>query len=117
MAEIVIAPPPGQDRRQMDQHFLIGLVALLGAFLLWLNTDPGRRYIVRQINAFETVSGLKVHVGGIEGSVFSSVRLHDLRSPIRAAPLPRLVGRDRLSPFAYFRNHIDIRSLTISKGG
>jgi autotransporter translocation and assembly factor TamB len=42
------------------------VLLLIAAFLVWLNTDPGRRYIVRQINAFETVSGLQVHVGRIE---------------------------------------------------
>ena len=31
---------------------LLGLLVLVGALLLWLNTDPGRRFIVRQINNF-----------------------------------------------------------------
>ena len=34
---------------------LLAIVALIAAFLLWLNTDPGRRFLVNQINAFETV--------------------------------------------------------------
>ena len=93
---------------------LIGLVALLGAFLLWLNTDPGRRFLVSQINAFETVSGLKVQVGRIEGSVFGSLVLHDvaLADPdgiFFRAPTAELDYR----PLAYFRNHIDIRALDI----
>ena len=54
---------------------LAAIVVLLGAFLLWLNTDPGRRFIVGQINAFEAASGLKVHVERIEGSVFGELRL------------------------------------------
>ena len=41
---------------------LLSVLLLILAFLVWLNTDPGRRYIVRQINAFETVSGLQVSV-------------------------------------------------------
>ena len=93
---------------------LLGVVVLLGAFLIWLNTDPGRRFIVRQINAFETVSGLKVHVGRIEGSVFGELVLHDfaLADPdgtFFRAPTAELDYR----PFAYLRNHIDIRSLNI----
>jgi translocation and assembly module TamB len=93
---------------------LAGIVLLLGAFLLWLNTDSGRRFLVRQINAFETVSGLQVRVGRIEGSVFGELRLRDLsladpRGIFFRAPLAEIEYR----PLAYFRNHIDIRSLDI----
>ena len=35
---------------------LLALLLFLGAFALWLNTEAGRRYIVGQINAFETVA-------------------------------------------------------------
>ena len=93
---------------------VLGLLLILGALLLWLNTDPGRRFIVRQINAFETVSGLQVHVGRIEGSVFGELVLHDLalsdpQGVFFRAPTAELDYR----PFSYFRNHIDIRSLDI----
>ncbi len=93
---------------------LLGIVLLIGAFLVWLNTDPGRRFLVRQINAFETVSGLQVRVGRIEGSVFGELTIHDLsladpRGTFFRAPVAEIDYR----PFAYFRNHIDIRSLVI----
>ncbi|HYN46039.1 MAG TPA: hypothetical protein VES64_05055 [Allosphingosinicella sp.] len=90
------------------------LLALIAAFLLWLNTDPGRRFLVRQINAFETVSGLQVHVESIEGSVFGELRLRNLsladpRGTFFRAPVAVLDYR----PLAYLRSHIDIRALTI----
>ena len=93
---------------------LLGVVLLLGAFLLWLNTDPGRRFLVRQINAFETVSGLQVHVERIDGSVFGELRLRNLsladpRGTFFRAPVAELDYR----PLAYLSNHIDIRSLVI----
>lgn len=93
---------------------LLGLLLLLGAFLVWLNSDPGRRYIVRQINGFETVTGLQVRVGRIEGSVFGRMTLHDValadpRGVFFRAPVAELDYR----PLSYFRNHIDIRALTI----
>lgn len=93
---------------------LLGILLLIGAFLAWLNTDPGRRYIVRQINAFETVSGLNVQVGRIEGSVFGEMVLHDVRvsdpkGVFFRAPTAEIDYR----PLAYLRNHIDIRSLVI----
>jgi len=90
------------------------IVLILAASLLWLNTDPGRRFIVRQINNFEAASGLQVHVGRIEGSVFGRMTLHDLtlsdpQGVFFRAPVAELDYR----PFSYFRNHIDIRSLDI----
>nr|MDP8994272.1 hypothetical protein [Pseudomonadota bacterium] len=95
---------------------LLGLVLLIGAFLVWLNTDPGRRYIVRQINNLEMASGLDIDVGRIEGSIFGELTIHDLtlRDPEGTffyAPVAELNYR----PFAYFRNHIDIRSLVIPR--
>ncbi|HYI64454.1 MAG TPA: translocation/assembly module TamB domain-containing protein [Allosphingosinicella sp.] len=93
---------------------LASVVVLIGAFLLWLNTDPGRRFLVRQINAFETVSGLQVEVERIEGSVFGELRLHNLslsdpQGIFFRAPVAELNYR----PLAYLGNHIDIRSLNI----
>ncbi|MGE3396596.1 MAG: hypothetical protein AB7H79_06810, partial [Sphingomonas sp.] len=93
---------------------LLGLVLLLGALAFWLNTDAGRRYVVSQINAFETVSGLQVGVERIEGSIFGELTLHGvtLRDPQGVffyAPEAELDYR----PFAYLRSHIDVRSLVI----
>src|SRR5262245_38594593 len=93
---------------------LIAVLLLVAAFLVWLNSSAGRRYIVTQINAFETVSGLQVRVGRIEGSVFGRLVLHDLsladpQGTFFRAPRAELDYR----PFAYFRNHIDVRSLVI----
>ncbi|MGZ8999344.1 MAG: intermembrane phospholipid transport protein YdbH family protein, partial [Allosphingosinicella sp.] len=93
---------------------LLGILLLIAAILVWLNTDPGRRYIVRQINNFEAASGLQVKVDSIEGSVFGNltlqgVRLSDPRGVFFRASEAEIAYR----PFAYFRNHIDIRSLTI----
>jgi translocation and assembly module TamB len=93
---------------------LVALLLLLAALLVWLNSDPGRRFIVRQINGFETVTGLQVHVGRIEGSVFGEMTLHDLaisdpQGVFFRAPRAELDYR----PFSYFRNQIDIRALTI----
>jgi len=87
------------------------LVALIGAALLVLNTDPGRRFLVDQVNGFETVSGLGVQVGRIDGSIYGGmilrdVRLRDPKGVFATAPRIRLDWR----PFAYLDNHIDIRS-------
>ena len=93
---------------------LLAILFLIGAFLVWLNTDPGRRYIVRQINNLETASGLDIDIQRIEGSIFGDLTIHGLtlkdpRGTFFYAPTAELEYR----PFAYFRNHIDIRDLSI----
>jgi translocation and assembly module TamB len=95
---------------------LAAILALAVAFLVWLNTDPGRRFVVNQINAFETLSGLKVHVGRIEGSVFSRLRLVDLSLADPHGTFFRAPEADLdYRPFGYLRNHIDIRTLDIAR--
>ena len=93
---------------------LAAILVLIGAFLLWLNTDAGRSFIVGQINAFEAASGLKVHVARIEGSIFSEARLVDVTL---SDPQGVFFHADRADidyrPFAYLRSHIDIRTLDI----
>lgn len=94
---------------------LATLVALAAAFLLWLNSDAGHRFIVDRINAMETTSGLKIRVGRIEGSIFSRLTVHDLsiadpRGTFASAPRAEVDYR----PFAYLvGGHIDIRDLDI----
>lgn len=89
-----------------------GLIVLIGAALLLLNTDPGRRFLVDQVNRFETASGLGVQIGRIDGSVYGGmilrdVRVRDPKGVFATAPRIRLDWR----PFAYLRNHIDIRAV------
>jgi len=93
---------------------LAALLALAGAFFLWLNTDSGRAFVVRQINAFESASGLQVHVGRIEGSVFGSLRIHDLsladpQGIFLRAPVADLNYR----PLSYLGSQIDIESFVV----
>lgn len=93
-----------------------GLLVLIAAFLIWLNSDPGRRYIVRQINNLETASGLDIDVGRIEGSIFGELTIREivLRDPEGTffyAPSAEVDYR----PFAYFRNFVDIRRLVMDR--
>ncbi len=94
---------------------LAALVALAAAFLLWLNTEAGHRFIVDRINNMETSSGLKIRVGRIEGSIYSRLTLHEVtfsdpQGNFAAAPRAALDYR----PFAYLvGGRIDIRELDI----
>ncbi|MBV8687582.1 MAG: translocation/assembly module TamB domain-containing protein [Alphaproteobacteria bacterium] len=93
---------------------LAGLIALLLLFWVWLNSDFGRRFVVKQINGLEMASGLNIQVGSIEGSLFGELTIRNLtladpKGRFFAAPEAKMDWR----PLAYFSNHIDIRSLDI----
>jgi translocation and assembly module TamB len=94
---------------------LATLLALAAAFLLWLNSEAGHRFIVDKINAMETASGLKIHVARIEGSIFSRLTIHGLsiadpHGNFASAPRAEVDYR----PAAYLLGgKIDIRDLDI----
>ncbi|HEX5184904.1 MAG TPA: translocation/assembly module TamB domain-containing protein [Allosphingosinicella sp.] len=95
---------------------LAGIILLLGLFILWLNSEMGRSFVARQINKLQTASGLSIHVGRIDGSLFSNLIIHDLRlsdskGPFFTATEARMGWR----PLAYFGNHIDIKSLDVPR--
>lgn len=91
---------------------VVALLLLVGLGLLGLNTDPGRRFVVDQVNRFETASGLRLQVGRIEGSIYGrmvlrDVRVRDPKGVFATAPRIEVDWR----PFAYLNNHIDLRAL------
>ena len=54
------APPPPKPRRSWPRRIarwtgfvILGLVALIGIFLIGLNSDAGRRFVVTQIEKIE----------------------------------------------------------------
>lgn len=95
---------------------LLSIVVLFGAFLLWLNSEMGRGFVARQINKLQMASGLSIHVGKIDGSLFSDLTIHDLRlSDSKGAFFTATEAKMGWRPLAYFGNHIDIRSLTVPR--
>jgi translocation and assembly module TamB len=92
------------------------LILLLLLFWVWLNSDFGKRFVVKQINGLEMASGLDIGVGSIEGSLFGKLTLHNLTL---SDPKGRFFAANQATmdwrPLAYFSNHVDIRSLDIPK--
>lgn len=89
------------------------LVLLLGALIIGINTQPGRDFVAKQINRLELASGLNFRIGRIEGSLFGAmvlrdVQIRDTRGVFATSPQIAVDWR----PFAYLRDHVDIRSLT-----
>ncbi len=94
---------------------ILSLVALVLLVLFGINTDPGRRLVADQIGGYTTASGLNIKVGRIDGSIYGAMTLSDVRvSDPKGVFLtsPKLAVDWR--PFAFARNHVDVRSLTTS---
>ena len=91
---------------------ILGLVVLGAGLLLFLNTQPGKKFLIRQIAALKLESGMAIEVGRIEGSVYSDMVIHDLvlrdpKGPFAVSPRVHVVW----SPFRYLNNHISVRLL------
>lgn len=89
-----------------------GLVALVLVTLVAIDTPPGRRFIIDQIESLEPANGLRVRIGRIDGSIYgtmtiSDLRLYDPEGLFFEAPEIEIDWR----PFAYiFKNRLRIES-------
>jgi translocation and assembly module TamB len=90
---------------------VLGLIVLAVAIVLGLNTGPGHRFVADQIAALQFQNGMKINVGRIEGSLYGKMTLHDLsvRDPKGEFLFSPEIDVD-WRPFAYIRNHVDVRS-------
>ena len=104
---------PARRRRRIVVGIVsvFGMVAiLLGAVLLFLTSDSGRRFVAERIAALEFDSGLKIGIGRIDGSLFGRmvlrrVTLADDKGVFLTSPEIAVDWR----PLAYFGNHLDLR--------
>ena len=92
--------------------FIVAIVVLAGVLLLGLNTQPGKKFLIQQIAAFQMESGMEIEVGRIEGSIYSDMVIHDLilRDPkgvFAVSPRVHVVWK----PFRYVNNHISVSLL------
>ena len=92
---------------------VLALVLLVGAALLGLNTGPGKRFIIGQIEAFDLENGMQVGIGAIDGSIYGTMVVRDLEL---ADPQGVFLTSPEVAvdwrPFAFIGNHVDVRSLT-----
>jgi translocation and assembly module TamB len=86
------AAPPGEEaearprrRRWLSRlaKWVVGLLLVLllaaGAFLAFLDTAPGHRFLADRVAALSPRSGLKIRIGRIDGSIWGETRLRDVR--------------------------------------
>jgi len=86
MNDVVAEVPPIRVRRHWSRRLLnellallLGLLLLLAAGLVLLDSAPGHRWLVDRIAGIETASGLKIKIGRIEGSIFGNSHLKNVR--------------------------------------
>jgi len=92
---------------------LLVLVALVAALLLGLNTAPGKRFIIDQIEAFEFETGMQIGIGEIDGSIYGDMVLREVTvADPQGVFLSSPAIRMDWNPFAYARNHVDISELS-----
>jgi translocation and assembly module TamB len=79
------AAPEPRRRLSVGQKVGIGIGALIALVLLLvagvyfgLNTELGRRFVVRQIDQLEFASGLDIDVGRIEGNIYGDLTIHQI---------------------------------------
>lgn len=92
---------------------IAALLALLVVIGLGLNTAPGRRFVVSQLDGYKLANGLTIRIERIDGSLYGqlslfNLRLDDTRGQFASAPRIDLDWR----PFKAVYNHIDVRSAT-----
>ncbi|HWT42083.1 MAG TPA: hypothetical protein VN152_05505, partial [Sphingopyxis sp.] len=92
---------------------LLGLVLLFALFLVGLNSDAGRRFVVTQIEKYEFENGMKIGIGRLDGSLYGRMVIRDFtlsdpKGVFLASPEVRVDWR----PIRYLANHIDVRSAT-----
>ena len=111
---------PGHQKRHIGTRIakwtsiiLLVIVLIIGAILIGLNTAPGKRFIINQVEAYEMENGLKIGIGELKGSIYGKLIIEDLKlsDPKGVFATSPQVAID-WRPFAFANNHVDIRSLT-----
>jgi translocation and assembly module TamB len=90
---------------------LLGLILLFALFMVGLNSDAGRRFVVTQVEKYEFENGMKIGIGRLDGSLYGRMvirnfTLSDPKGVFLESPEVRVDWR----PLRYFANHVDVRS-------
>ncbi|WP_431470260.1 translocation/assembly module TamB domain-containing protein [Sphingosinithalassobacter sp. LHW66-3] len=90
-----------------------GVVVLVGALLLLVNTPFGRQFVADRLSNLTLASGLNVKIGRIDGSIYGEMVLHNVAVQ---DPEGTFASAERITldwqPFALLSNHLDIDRLT-----
>ena len=112
-------PPPARPRFRWGRVIAIAVAALIGIVLAALgvvDTSIGHRWVADRIATIRTDTGLRFSVGRIDGSLYSDMRLVDLRvydldGLLVQVPQARLDWR----PWNWARGTLDIRRVEAAR--
>lgn len=119
MTEETDAPPPVRAPFRLGRAIAIAVAALVGIVLAALgivDTSIGHRWVADRIATIRTPTGLRFSVGRIDGSLYSDMRLVDLRvydldGLLVQVPQARLDWR----PLNWARGTLDIRRVEAAR--
>lgn len=99
-------------------YLIAGLIVLLLAIIVFLQTPPGKRFIIHEIESFSPSSGLSIQVGSIDGSVLWSATFHDVKLRDANHKLFLQIPSVDLNwrPYKWFFSGLDVRHLVLSNG-
>ncbi len=115
-AVIVVRRPLWQRVAKWVAIALAVLLGLILALIVGLNTSPGKRFLADQLGGYTTASGINIHVGEIEGSIYSHMILHglevrDAKGVFITSPAVDI----HWHPFAYIHSKIDLDSVSAAE--
>jgi translocation and assembly module TamB len=107
------APVRGWKRRWRLALLPVALLLAMLAGVWGLDTSAGHRFLIDRIERLQIKSGLRIRIGRIEGSIYGSARLKDVRfydpkGLFLSAPDIRL----HWTPWRWTVNRLDIDELT-----
>src|SRR3989344_1410395 len=114
------SPPPPKAKPSWPRRIargvgltIVGLIALIGLFLIGLNSDAGRRFVVTQIEKYEFENGMKIGIGRLDGSLYGAMSIRELTlSDTKGVFLRSPEVKVDWRPLPFLSNHVDIRSAT-----
>ena len=108
-----------QPRRWPRWLALLAITLIGGALLVVavLDSPIGNRYAAERIAALAPVSGLRIKVGRIEGSLYGSAILRDVTLADPSGVFARIPEAELdWRPFSWFCSGLDVRSLVARRG-
>ncbi|MEP9402820.1 translocation/assembly module TamB domain-containing protein [Sphingomonas silueang] len=120
MSEGETAPDAPPQRRigwlRRIGQWLLAIVVLAGVLLIAIDTGPGHRLIANRIATLKPANGMRYRIGRIEGSIYRSarlvdVRIYDSKGLVLRAPLAELDWR----PWEFWSNRLRIDRLHIPR--
>lgn len=95
---------------------LLSTIVVLTGAAYWLDSDSGHTFIINKVEALELEDGLRIDIGGIEGSIYSEMEIVDLEL---ADPKGVFFQASRVAvdwnPLAWIFNELNISNAVVAK--